>query len=133
MSKAKLYYQQARQYLGEMMDGQHEKEVAMIRQRMQPRWAEAQNCKIEEIDYSDPFVSVEWKLCDMGVEKTLRTGTDEERARILSTWTTEELDVYYNGDHGLTGPSYREQVEDGSFVKMIGKAMLGKVKKRKAV
>lgn len=133
MSKAKIYYQQAKQYLSEMMDGQHEKEVAMIRQRMQPRWAEAQNCKIEEIDYSDPFVSVEWKLCDMGVEKTLRTGTDEERARILSTWTTEELDVYYNGDHGLTGPSYREQVEDGSFVKMIGKAMLGKVKKRKAV
>ena len=133
MKGAKIYYQRAKQFLGEMMDGQHEKEVAMVRQKMQPRWAEAQNCTIEEIDYSDPFVSVEWKLCDMGVERTLRSGTDEERARILSTWTPEELDVYYNGDGGKTGPSYKEQIEDGSFVKMIGKAMLGKVKGAKSV
>lgn len=117
-----------RKYIGEMEQGLHEKELSLMRMKMQPRWAEAQGCSIEQIDYSDPYVSLEWKLVDPAVRRTLKSGTDKERAEIMSTWTEEELALYYNANGQYNDTSYQKQIEDGNFLKNVGKALIHKVK-----
>ncbi len=125
---AKQVYKQTKEYIREMEEGMHERELMMIRQKMKKRWAEAQGCSEEEIDYTDPFVSLEWKLCDPAIRRTLKKGTDAEKTEILTTWTEAELDIYYNGDGGKTGTPYKQQIEDDSFIKSVGKGIYSKLK-----
>lgn len=66
----------------------YENNIAQARLKWYDHWARV--CGVEsweDIDWSNPVVSLEWKLCDQGTQAKLMAGRRDE---VLATFTEEE-------------------------------------------
>lgn len=72
----------------EAFDNNYEKNVAEARMKWYGRWAKV--CGVEsweDIDWANPIVSLEWKLCDPKTQAKLMNG---QRDKVLVTFTEQE-------------------------------------------
>lgn len=90
----------------------------------QTRWMPYQGVnKIEDLDLSDPQISLEWKLCESDVLKYLLEPGG--RDRLFATLTEEEKDIYLHKT-GTDGASYTdlETGKSGFTRKNIAKSII---------
>lgn len=72
----------------EAFDEGYEKNVAQARLKWYDHWMKV--CGVEtweEIDWTNPIVSLEWKLCDSKIQAKLMSG---QREIVLAGFTEEE-------------------------------------------
>ena len=96
--------------------------LAQVRAKHYPRWCEV--CGVTDpadIDYSNPFVKIEWLLCDPGWLHAIKTpkGVEEFLNRLddpLAKW------IYLNYKDEETGDSYRD-LEKNRFASELKKSL----------
>ena len=72
-------------------ENNYESNVAKVRLKYYPHWMRV--CGVdcaEDIDWSNPIVSLEWKLCDISTQAKLTSKKKELRDMVLETFTEEE-------------------------------------------
>lgn len=80
---------------GDWGDDQKEKIAMQARMKFVNRWMEESGAeRMEDIDYKNPQISLEWKLCDPAVLRDLQS--EGGRERFFQILTDEEKDVYLN-------------------------------------
>lgn len=102
-----------REMLGEKADDLHDRITAQARAKWLTRWAErteeitGRPCESpDDIDYTDPYIHIEWLLCDPTNQARIQSKDPEARARFFDQLTAEELAVYYEKDE--KGASYSD-------------------------
>lgn len=82
------------------LDKWDDTKTTLVRQEFYEEWMEDTRVRYNrecnnpsEIEWNDPEIRIQYELCDPRVRFALHNATD--RARILSTWTPEMLEIYY--------------------------------------
>lgn len=74
--------------------------IAQVRAKWYDRWFERMaeigkpTDNPYELDMSDPYIHIEWLLCDLNNLHYAKSKKEKERAKWYAQLTTEELDVY---------------------------------------
>lgn len=106
---------QFKQAFGDWKDDQRESIAMQSRMKFVDRWME--ECGVtnmSDIDYSNPQISLEWKLCDPAVLRDLQK--EGGRERLFEILSDEEKYVYLN-QKDENGASYTDLEGKKGFTK----------------
>ena len=105
--------------LKELPVGTYESIVSQTRANYLARWMErtveiGKPCEsASDIDYSDPYIHIEWLLCDLNNLRWAKSKKERNRARWYAQLTTEEIAVFdAEYKDALLKKSFRKEVSE---------------------
>lgn len=114
-----------KEMMGNVKEDTNDQVTAKARIKMaETRWMPHQGVnKLEDLDLSDPQISLEWKLCDPAILKDLLNPGG--RDRLFKTLSEEEKDIYLNKTDSK-GARYTDlETEKAGFTrKNVAKAII---------
>lgn len=102
-----------------MTEEKKAEQTAKVRLAWYPRWAEICGTDVDHIDFTNPIVSLEWKLADNHNLNLIKT--PEGKAEFFKTLTEEEKQIYEFGWE--YEPDGYSKLEKASYVKAIPTAI----------
>lgn len=108
---AKLKKLKVRNLLSELKDDALDKSAMEIRKKWIPKWME--DCGVDDpakIDYTNPYIRLEWMLCDPYY--LLPIGRESDKSRLWPMLTDDEKEIYDAHYHVLEGSMTDDKLKD---------------------
>ena len=126
--RLRAWWGRRKEAMAEKVDNALDQATARAHRSYYKQWCARSGCNNPDfINWNDPHISLEAKLCDVRNLKLIRKGA--RRDEFFSICTPEEIDVYLNG-HDMMGGKYTD-LENPEFLKSMIAGIFKWYKERK--